>query len=679
MTRAVRFRLDPRPAVLAAMVIGIVLTLIVLLALELRSSYRREVDAAAAVTQSIARILERQLLASMDRIDLLVQEAAFQYAAHRAGNGLPAGEMDAMLARHLARVPGLLSLRLINEKGDYVFDASGSVSPANIADRRYFRAQRDAPDRGLFPEGPLFSRVVSQWTLTFSRGVRASDNRFLGIVQSSIQTDALAGAFEKVSQASSDSVTLFNGDGALVARHPNLPEQIGTVAISDRLRSLIKAQVDEATYSGASGADGIQRLYTVRRVGLYPFYILVGMSYDRILAEWRRTAYVYGLISSALLLGSILLASRIFVRYSATVRLAEEQRQLTSEVFANALEGIVVTDAAARIISANQAMCDATGYEREELVGATPALFRSNMHDQAFFQGFWSVLTSEGRWQGEIWNRRKSGAVFPEWLSVSRISDGAGHAIRYVGIYTDISEQKAAQQKLQFNNAELFRLTEVMAHHLQEPTRRLVTFSQKLKAAIGDAVVSEDAAISLAFIAEQAAKLRALIRDIQLYLAADQPMGEIRPLDLAAVVAAVMATRADELAAIGAETRIDPDLPDVVLDHRRLGDLIGILLDNAIRYRRPETPLRIHVSAASVNQMVQLRFSDNGCGIPEMFRERVFSVFERLRPQSGEDSTGIGLAILRRVAEQGNGRTWIEETPGGGTTVVLELPAGMAA
>ncbi|MGE5504534.1 MAG: hypothetical protein ACM31L_08940, partial [Actinomycetota bacterium] len=310
MTDPARRRSRNRMLALTLAAMGIVVSLIALLSVELHRSYRRELDGAGAVAGALARTLEQQLLASMDRIDLLEQEAAFQYAAHRQGTGLAGGQMNGLLARHLARVPGLLSLRLINERGDYVFDASGAVSPANIADRRYFRVQQESAEAGLFPEGPLFSRVVSQWTLTFSRGVRGSDGRFLGIVQSSVQTDALAVAFQSVSLGSGDNITLLNGDGALVARHPNLPELIGKPAISDTLRGLLASKVAEAVYSGRSAADGSLRVYALRRIGGYPFYVLVGIGQDRVLAEWRRTAAVYVLVAVVLLLGSIWLAVR---------------------------------------------------------------------------------------------------------------------------------------------------------------------------------------------------------------------------------------------------------------------------------------------------------------------------------------------------------------------------------
>ncbi|MGE5503054.1 MAG: sensor histidine kinase, partial [Actinomycetota bacterium] len=379
------------------------------------------------------------------------------------------------------------------------------------------------------------------------------------------------------------------------------------------------------------------------------------------------------------LLGSIWLAVRAVRRFSATVRQAEELQRLTSGVFANALEGIIVTDGDSRIITANQAMCAMTGYGLDELIGQTPALFRSDVHDDAFFSAFWDHLRTNGRWQGEIWNRRKSGEVVPELLSVSAISEGGVGGSAYIGVYTDISAAKAAQRKMEFSYAELSRLAEVMAHHLQEPSRLLVTFAQRLRKSEDARALGPESIASLEFIEQQAGRLRALIRDIQLYLAAAQPTPEPEPCPLAQAIRNVVSRRAGLLAAIGAEVVVPGELPAVAVDGRRLHELFDILLDNAIRYRRGEVPLRVEVAAAAKDGMVEVRFSDNGPGIEPRYRELVFRVFERLDHGPGEEGTGIGLAIVRRIVEHGNGSVWIEDTVGGGTTVVLDLPMGRPA
>lgn len=228
-----------RATIVATVVLIVVLLLVALLGLELRRSYSREIQNATRITQSLARVLEQQLLASIEKIDLMAQEAEYQYSAYVDREGLPAEQMAPTLARLLSRIPGVLSLRLVDEGGNYVFDASGKPSSANIADRKYFQVHKAGTAAGLFPEGPLFSRVVNNWTVTFSRGVRDKRGQFRGIVQSSIQSDGLTAAFQGISIGTSDSVTLLNQDMVLVARMPQTPDKIGKPMSESLLGKLI--------------------------------------------------------------------------------------------------------------------------------------------------------------------------------------------------------------------------------------------------------------------------------------------------------------------------------------------------------------------------------------------------------------------------------------------------------
>jgi len=100
------------------------------------------------------------------------------------------------------------------------------------------------------------------------------------------------------------------------------------------------------------------------------------------------------------------------------------------------------------------------------------------------------------------------------------------------------------------------------------------------------------------------------------------------------------------------------------------------LFDNAIRYRRPQASLRIEIGAEAAGKMARLRFADNGPGIAPAYRERVFAIFERLDPSAGDDCTGVGLAVVQRIVADCGGKVWIDETPGGGATFMIELPLG---
>lgn len=125
-----------------------------------------------------------------------------------------------------------------------------------------------------------------------------------------------------------------------------------------------------------------------------------------------------------------------------------QQLQLSAQVFSSSSEGIIITDAEERILSINHAYTEITGYGPREVIGQTPRLLCSGRHDKAFYQGMWAALQAHGRWQGEIWNRRKNGEVYPEWLIISRVCDEAGVTTHYIGIFTDISERKRAEERI---------------------------------------------------------------------------------------------------------------------------------------------------------------------------------------------------------------------------------------
>ena len=117
-------------------------------------------------------------------------------------------------------------------------------------------------------------------------------------------------------------------------------------------------------------------------------------------------------------------------------------------VFETSQELILLTDAECRIISVNQVFEEMTGYTPEEVLGKNPRLLSSGRHTPEFYAAMWQAVNSQGKWQGEVWNRRKSGDVFPVWLTISAYRDAQGEVLNYVGVSSDISERVAAQERI---------------------------------------------------------------------------------------------------------------------------------------------------------------------------------------------------------------------------------------
>lgn len=156
---------------------------------------------------------------------------------------------------------------------------------------------------------------------------------------------------------------------------------------------------------------------------------------------------------------------------------AEERQRLAAAVIDSTQEGVMITDHERRIVSVNRAFTELLGYREDEVLGRTPALLHSDRQDPLFYQQMWQQIGRTGCWQGEVWNRRKSGEMFPEWLSISAVRDSRQQITHYVGVFADISQLKASEAELEF-----------LAHH--DPLTRLpnrLLFLTRLQDLIGSA------------------------------------------------------------------------------------------------------------------------------------------------------------------------------------------------
>jgi diguanylate cyclase (GGDEF)-like protein/PAS domain S-box-containing protein len=152
----------------------------------------------------------------------------------------------------------------------------------------------------------------------------------------------------------------------------------------------------------------------------------------------------------------------------AYLRLQENQERLrqSAAVFESTREGVIVTDPGKHILMVNRAFTEITQYSEEESIGNTPALLNSGRHDKAFYATMWATINATDHWQGEIWNRRKNGEIYPELLSISAVRNESGDITNYVGVFSDISRLKESELQLEF-----------LAHHdplTQLPNRLLL-------------------------------------------------------------------------------------------------------------------------------------------------------------------------------------------------------------
>ncbi|MGZ5532872.1 MAG: EAL domain-containing protein, partial [Methylomonas sp.] len=137
---------------------------------------------------------------------------------------------------------------------------------------------------------------------------------------------------------------------------------------------------------------------------------------------------------------------------------ADEKLRLAASVFSHAHEGIMITTVDGTIIDVNEAFSNITGYSRAEALGQNPRMFSSGLQDDEFYNAMWRDLVEQGHWQGELWNRRKNGDLYPVMQTISAVRDKQGRILQYMSLYTDITKLKEREQELE-NRAHFDTLT----------------------------------------------------------------------------------------------------------------------------------------------------------------------------------------------------------------------------
>jgi len=127
----------------------------------------------------------------------------------------------------------------------------------------------------------------------------------------------------------------------------------------------------------------------------------------------------------------------------------EKYLRQAATVFESSAEGVTITTSDGAIIAVNRAFTEITGYEESEVIGQNPRILQSGRHSKSFYRDMWDALKDTGRWRGEVWNRRKDGTLFPEWISITAVRDPNGHVVNYVATFSDITQQKESEERIQ--------------------------------------------------------------------------------------------------------------------------------------------------------------------------------------------------------------------------------------
>jgi len=383
----------------------------------------------------------------------------------------------AALGRSLAAMAANLGadvVWVVNAAGDCIaasnFDRPTSFVGTNYADRDYFTQAR----RGLGGHQYAVGRATGVPGLFYSAPVFV-DGRFLGaaVVKRDIVRFADWTRPAHAFIADANGIIVLAADKALENRA--LPG--ATIARLSREQRLLQYRRDrfeplavmpwqgdrypDVVLMGPGGAPAVlaSRVLPEDAISVHvarPVGELVRFDVER---NWLFV--LLGVAGSMLIVAAS--AVLLYLRQSQRV---ETDLRIAAAAF-DVQEGMMITDVAGTILRVNQAFTAITGFAADEAIGRTPRLLSSGQHDGAFYAGMWQQLRESGNWQGEIWNRRKNGEVYPEWLSITAVKGVGGEITHYVGSMIDISHRKAAEDEIR-NLAFYDPLTRL-------PNRRLLT------------------------------------------------------------------------------------------------------------------------------------------------------------------------------------------------------------
>ncbi|WP_460417497.1 phosphodiesterase DibA [Pseudomonas sp. microsymbiont 2] len=180
--------------------------------------------------------------------------------------------------------------------------------------------------------------------------------------------------------------------------------------------------------------------------------VLHGMSDDPLaLSVGRQINVVIWVLVSTLLIFVSRARLLNFIGIGARLRSEDRERlRMAAAVFDSTLEGVLVTDRNGLIVHVNRAFMRITGYQQEEVIGQRPSKFKSGRHGAPFYQQIYAALAQKGEWSGEIWNRRKSGEIYPQWQTICAIRDDSGELSHYVAVFSDISAIKHTEDELAY-------------------------------------------------------------------------------------------------------------------------------------------------------------------------------------------------------------------------------------
>jgi PAS domain S-box-containing protein len=367
-------------------------------------------------------------------------------------------------------------------------------------------------------------------------------------------------------------------------------------------------------------------------------------------------------------------------------------KEISDLKFALDEHGIVdFTDPEGRITYVNDKFCAISKYSRQELLGQDHHILNSGHHSKEFMSDLWTTITQGRVWHGEMKNKAKDGSFFWVDMTIVPFLNGQGKPRQYVTIRADITERKAAEEKirqwnteleqrvvertaqLQSANQELEAFSYSVSHDLRAPLRHVLGFVDLLQQEAG-ALLSEKSLSHLNTISQAAKRMGDLIDDLLAFAHVGRAEMQKRDVNLDQLVQETSADFQADTRGRNIVWEIHP-LPSVRADRSLLRLALVNLISNAVKFSGGRAEAKIEIGCVPGGGGENVIFvRDNGVGFDPCYAHKLFGVFQRLHSRDEFEGTGIGLANVQRIIDRHGGRTWAEGKVDGGATFYFSIP-----
>ena len=419
----------------------------------LRQSYLQFERQAEATTQTLVRLLDQSISDSSEDVNRTLKELVGDLEAQLQRGSLDGKRTKLLLEKYHSWIPDVYAIRIVGANGIVLWGTDyDAQSRVDLSDRDHFIQQRDHTDAGLFVGKTIPGRITKGWLVPMTRRFSKPDGSFAGTVVASVHTDYFNRLLAGLDVGAHGVALLRAADTGLIARHPAIDGpsgQVGAKGFSKELAEIIISDKTGATLHSKNTADGMERIFSYRRLKPLPFHLVVGLGAEDYLRPWYDEVRTASILGGAFALGSTLLAWMLW----RVLRMHRIQQQRLTGILEGTNVGTWEWNVQTGELALNERWAEIVGYQLEELAPVSIETWTRLAHpddlkqsDQLLQQHF---AGASPYYETEARMRHKDG----HWVWVqdrgrvsSRTPDGKPQLMS--GTHQDIGERKLAESLL---------------------------------------------------------------------------------------------------------------------------------------------------------------------------------------------------------------------------------------